>query len=94
MVRVEESTKEEAAIKVKLEEEAATKVVLSVTTKGSGNDGINISYKVVTKEIPVVPANKTLKGKNIWWMAQEFLCKNVPGQGRQPTGKRIPHSID
>eukprot|EP00957_Ditylum_brightwellii_P013978 1054957-Ditylum_brightwellii.AAC.1 len=63
MDREEESTKQEAAVKVKFEEEAAIKVALSVTTKGSGNDGINILYKVETKEIPVLLANKTLKGK-------------------------------
>ena len=63
MGKEKESAKQEAAVKMKLEEEAATKVASSVRTKGSGNDGINVLYKVETKKIPVLPANKIFKGE-------------------------------
>ena len=44
------------------EEEEAKPPAAAKTTK-TKDDGINVSYKVETKEIPKLPANKSPKGK-------------------------------
>eukprot|EP00957_Ditylum_brightwellii_P061513 4668338-Ditylum_brightwellii.AAC.2 len=50
----------EADVKVKQE---IVQTILSTTDVSSKETGLNVSWKVETKEIPDLPANKTLKGK-------------------------------
>ena len=51
---------------MKRENEEKEKVKHSPVKRDTETDNtINVSYKVETKEIPKLPANKSLKGKNL-----------------------------
>lgn len=56
-----EREEEERVEQVQLKREAALEHVKSNVSEK--NEDINVSYKIETKEIPKLPANKSLKGK-------------------------------
>eukprot|EP00957_Ditylum_brightwellii_P102891 7842095-Ditylum_brightwellii.AAC.1 len=63
---MKESKEELSRMKLKLEEsrikfEESHESVKAVNARGES--GLNVSYKVETKEIPKLPLNKSLKGK-------------------------------
>ena len=43
------------------------------------SNGLNISYKVESKEIPRLPKDKVLQGKSLT-IGMHFLCQNEPGK--------------
>ena len=72
----EEFIMKEAARIVKQEESAApaTTTTMTTTTMTENTSGLNVSYKVETKEIPKLPPNKALKGKPFdEWQANFYV---------------------
>ena len=57
-----EAAEKRRQVKEEEEAEEAKPPAAAKITKNK-DDGINVSYKVETKEIPKLPANKSLKGK-------------------------------
>eukprot|EP00957_Ditylum_brightwellii_P003288 249666-Ditylum_brightwellii.AAC.1 len=58
-----EAAEKRRQVKEEEEEAEEDKPPATAKTTKSKDDGINVSYKVETKEIPKLPANKLLKEK-------------------------------